>query len=208
DGRRIEQVLDNVFVNALRYVPRGGHVTIALSPESGRAAYCLTVADDGPGIPERELPLVFQRFYRAAAGPARTGVDAGSGLGLVGALIGLALLWHDLPEMAARRHTDVRALLGHDLAAQLQLGFLLVVALGDVLAWAGLEAGWPLAGAGVLGGTLRAALGGKWLRLVNPLHVLCGGMWIGTLLMLVVVGLPAVLRAPLPPGRRGAAVAQ
>jgi signal transduction histidine kinase len=82
DGRRIEQVLDNVFVNALRYVPRGGHVTIALGPEPGRGAYCLTVADDGPGIPERELPLVFQRFYRAAAGPAHTGVGAGSGLGL------------------------------------------------------------------------------------------------------------------------------
>jgi uncharacterized membrane protein len=150
----------------------------------------LTV-DDAPG-------------RRAAAGAARLAAV----LGLVGALAGLALFWHDLPEMAVRRHTEVRALLEHDTAVHLQVGFLLLIVLGDVLAWIGLEAGWPLAGAGVLGGALRGVVGGRWLRLVNPLHVLFGGLWIGTLLMLVVVGLPAVLRAPLPPGRRGATVAQ
>ncbi len=98
DGRRMEQALENLLVNALRYVQRGGAVTVALTkaaggpgdrgpaargPGGGAAPrgpgrYRLTVSDDGPGLPPEELPRVFERFYRAAG----TREQGGSGLGL------------------------------------------------------------------------------------------------------------------------------
>ena len=72
DGRRMEQVVENLLVNALRYVPSGGTVTLGVS------GGILTVRDDGPGIAPDALPHLFDRFYRARA--ARD--DGGSGLGL------------------------------------------------------------------------------------------------------------------------------
>jgi signal transduction histidine kinase len=79
DGRRMEQVLENLLMNALRYVPQGGSVEVSLTAEPG-ARYLLAVSDDGPGIPTDQLPLVFGRFYRGSTpSPAP---DGGSGLGL------------------------------------------------------------------------------------------------------------------------------
>jgi signal transduction histidine kinase len=82
DGLRIEQVLDNLLVNALRYVPEGG--TVELSLAHAPSAYRLTVNDDGPGLPAQEIPLVFERFYRGAdaRGTASKRDPGGSGLGL------------------------------------------------------------------------------------------------------------------------------
>jgi len=80
DGRRLEQVVENLLTNALRYVPPGGRVSLSMtratSADGGRVR--LTVGDDGPGIAEADLPHVFERFYRAESGHAR----GGSGLGL------------------------------------------------------------------------------------------------------------------------------
>ena len=82
DGHRMEQVLENLLVNALRYVPEGGAVQVELTPESGER-FGLTVRDNGPGIPAEELPLVFKRFYRGAGSSGGTATDqGGSGLGL------------------------------------------------------------------------------------------------------------------------------
>ena len=80
DGRRMEQVIDNLLVNALRYVPRGHTVWLSIRPigEGPTASYRLAVADDGPGFPVQDLPHVFDRFYRGG-NPHSTG---GSGLGL------------------------------------------------------------------------------------------------------------------------------
>ena len=79
DGRRMEQVLENLLVNALRYVPHGGAVKARIDAAPG-ALHRLTVSDDGPGIPAEELPLVFGRFYRGAGSAG--GDPGGSGLGL------------------------------------------------------------------------------------------------------------------------------
>ena len=82
DGHRLEQVLENLLANALRYVPAGGTVELWLgAPDPGH--WRLTVSDDGPGVPAETLPFVFDRFYRAderASSHARD--DNGSGLGL------------------------------------------------------------------------------------------------------------------------------
>jgi len=85
DGARLEQVLDNLLVNALRYVPPGGHVVLSLCrPEAHRGRWRLTVCDDGPGLPAEEMPRVFERFYRGTASRSNLDprADGGSGLGL------------------------------------------------------------------------------------------------------------------------------
>jgi signal transduction histidine kinase len=83
DGRRIEQVLENLLVNALRYVPEGGNLEIELGRSTQAGGYRLTVSDDGPGLPAGDLPHLFERFYRGSAGRAGASRDTGgSGLGL------------------------------------------------------------------------------------------------------------------------------
>lgn len=82
DGRRLEQALENLLGNALRYVPRGGTVTLALGRivSEGGERFELSVGDDGPGIGAAELPHVFERFWRGTG--ARTSSVPGLGLGL------------------------------------------------------------------------------------------------------------------------------
>lgn len=76
DGRRLEQVVDNLLANALRHVPAGGQVEITARQDDREAL--LEVLDEGPGFSADALPHVFERFYRAEA--SRT--TPGSGLGL------------------------------------------------------------------------------------------------------------------------------
>jgi signal transduction histidine kinase len=82
----MEQVLENLLNNALRYVPSGGSVAVSVAPASGDRGgrHSLRVEDDGPGIPQGEMGHVFERFYRVeAAGRTDSGGDGkGSGLGL------------------------------------------------------------------------------------------------------------------------------
>jgi signal transduction histidine kinase len=80
DGRRLEQVLENLLINTLRYVPTGGTITLSLARITAKttAYFQLTVCDDGPGFPPDDLPRVFDRFYRADE--ARS--TGGTGLGL------------------------------------------------------------------------------------------------------------------------------
>jgi signal transduction histidine kinase len=79
DGRRLEQVLTNLLTNALRYVPTGGTVELALQITPGSAL--LSVDDNGPGFSTLDLPHVFDRFYRAD--PSRTAGGTGLGLAIV-----------------------------------------------------------------------------------------------------------------------------
>lgn len=79
-------LLRNLLENAIRYTPAGGqiHVSVHSSPaEPGGQTCCLTVTDNGPGIPPAERQRVFQRFYRLpAAAQDAAGWPGGSGLGL------------------------------------------------------------------------------------------------------------------------------
>jgi signal transduction histidine kinase len=76
DGARLDQVLQNLLTNAVKYSPEGG--TIVVRVESTAAGATVSVSDPGLGIPAEELTHVFERFYRAA----RTRRLEGTGLGL------------------------------------------------------------------------------------------------------------------------------
>ena len=74
----IHQVIYNLTDNAVKYTGRGGSVQVSLLRQGTRAL--LRVEDNGPGIPEEDLPRVFQRFYRVDK--ARSRAAGGTGLGL------------------------------------------------------------------------------------------------------------------------------
>lgn len=75
DAEQVAALLRNLIDNALRYSPSGGVVAVRCAAADDCAE--LTVADAGPGIPEEEQELVFERFYRG-----RSSGGSGSGLGL------------------------------------------------------------------------------------------------------------------------------
>lgn len=81
DGDRLVQVLNNLIGNAIKYTPRGGKVDVIArtSPQTSRRGIVVIVRDTGIGIPEKDLPRIFERFYQVdkARGPKR-----GTGLGL------------------------------------------------------------------------------------------------------------------------------
>jgi two-component system sensor histidine kinase BaeS len=76
DASRLGQVVDNLLGNALKFTPAGE--TVVLGVEADGADAVLRVTDTGPGIPEAELPRVFERFWR---GEHARGIS-GSGIGL------------------------------------------------------------------------------------------------------------------------------
>ncbi len=78
DPHRLEQAVDNLVANALRYVSREGRITMAA--EARGTLLTLRVTDTGPGIAPEHLAHVFDRFYKAD--PSRAAIGEGSGLGL------------------------------------------------------------------------------------------------------------------------------
>jgi two-component system OmpR family sensor kinase len=79
DRDRLKQMLLNLVGNAIAYTPSGGQVTLGLTCVSDYAR--VTVSDTGPGIPQEELPHIFERFYRIDKSRRRL-EGGGAGLGL------------------------------------------------------------------------------------------------------------------------------
>lgn len=78
DPERVSQVIRNLLDNALTHTPSGGTIEVSISNSSGEAI--TRVSDNGTGIPEEELPHVFDRFYRVDKSRSRG--TGGTGLGL------------------------------------------------------------------------------------------------------------------------------
>jgi two-component system phosphate regulon sensor histidine kinase PhoR len=78
DEEAVGQILDNLVDNAVKYTPTGGRIRIGWRTEGDQV--CLDVADTGIGIPQADLPRVFERFYRVDK--ARSREVGGTGLGL------------------------------------------------------------------------------------------------------------------------------
>ncbi len=75
NARRLQQVLDNLLSNAIKFTPPGRNITVTLQKEEDRVV--IAVADEGIGIPEEELDLVFERFYQTEEGRKRRGAGVG-----------------------------------------------------------------------------------------------------------------------------------
>jgi two-component system, NtrC family, sensor histidine kinase GlrK len=80
DGLRIEQVLDNLLSNALKFSPEGGIVKVLMKPDLKAGVLEVSVSDAGPGIQAEDLPYIFERFYQGRTKTKHA--TPGSGLGL------------------------------------------------------------------------------------------------------------------------------
>jgi two-component system phosphate regulon sensor histidine kinase PhoR len=80
DQGRLEQVLVNLLDNAVKYTPEGGTITLAARPDSEGDMLKISVTDTGIGIPLKDMPRIFERFYRVDE--ARSREQGGTGLGL------------------------------------------------------------------------------------------------------------------------------
>lgn len=80
DAVRIEQVLDNLLSNALKFSPEGGIVKLQMTSDLQAGILEVAVSDTGPGIAADDLPFIFERFYQGRTKAKSS--SAGSGLGL------------------------------------------------------------------------------------------------------------------------------
>ncbi|MDR2915885.1 MAG: response regulator, partial [Tannerella sp.] len=80
DVFKMESVLNNLFANACKYTPENGSITCSLEYDESSSNICIKVTDTGIGIPETELPFVFQRYYQSSR-TAKMGFE-GTGVGL------------------------------------------------------------------------------------------------------------------------------
>ncbi|ACL76064.1 sensor histidine kinase [Ruminiclostridium cellulolyticum] len=78
DKDKISQVFVNLLSNALKYTPKGGSVELHIQDNNNFIE--ISVEDNGLGIPEEDLPYIFERFYRADK--SRDRLTGGSGIGL------------------------------------------------------------------------------------------------------------------------------
>ncbi|MEX2784333.1 cell wall metabolism sensor histidine kinase VicK [Streptococcus sp. H49] len=78
DTDKMTQVLDNIINNAIKYSPDGANITVSMKTTDTQLI--ISVADEGLGIPKKDLPLIFDRFYRVDK--ARSRAQGGTGLGL------------------------------------------------------------------------------------------------------------------------------
>ena len=78
DQDKFTQVIDNIMTNAVKYSPDGGTITCRLQQEGNNVV--LSVADQGLGIPKKDIDHIFDRFFRVDK--ARSRAQGGTGLGL------------------------------------------------------------------------------------------------------------------------------
>jgi signal transduction histidine kinase len=108
DGRRLEQVVDNLLSNALRYTDSGGRVELRVS--RGVAGCVVEVRDTGIGIAAEDLPHVFDRFWRSDRSRSRATGGSGIGLAVVRELV-----------RAHRGRVELRSELGRGTVARVVL---------------------------------------------------------------------------------------
>jgi two-component system sensor histidine kinase BaeS len=125
DGRRLEQVVDNLLSNALRYTDPGG--TVELHVRASMGTCIVEVRDTGIGISPEDLPHVFDRFWRSDRSRSRATGGSGIGLAVVRELV-----------RAHHGRVELRSELGHGTTARVILpaGASAIAPLHGIPAWA------------------------------------------------------------------------
>jgi two-component system phosphate regulon sensor histidine kinase PhoR len=111
DRRALEHVLTNLVDNAVKYCPSG--TTIRLRAIAHDQDVELLVEDDGPGIEQRHLPRLFERFYR---------VDAGRSRDIGGTGLGLSIVKHLVEAMGGTVHVESTPGVGTKFGVVLKVG--------------------------------------------------------------------------------------
>ncbi|MEG2615618.1 MAG: ATP-binding protein, partial [Raoultibacter sp.] len=78
DQEKLRRIVENLVSNAIKYVAVGGRVSVTVTYDYGSNRLGIVVSDNGCGISEEDIPLVFDRFVRGSASKQ----SSGSGLGL------------------------------------------------------------------------------------------------------------------------------
>ncbi|HEK9547570.1 TPA: cell wall metabolism sensor histidine kinase VicK, partial [Streptococcus equi subsp. equi] len=78
DNDKMTQVIENILNNAIKYSPDGGKIIVNMKTTDTQLI--ISISDEGLGIPKKDLPLIFDRFYRVDK--ARSRAQGGAGLGL------------------------------------------------------------------------------------------------------------------------------
>jgi signal transduction histidine kinase len=86
DPQRMEQVMGNLIGNSIRYISEGSSIWLAIEEVNGTAIQ-LCINDNGPGVPEEDLPYLFDRFWRKDKSRSRAAGGTGLGLAIAKQLI-------------------------------------------------------------------------------------------------------------------------
>lgn len=99
DASMLQQVIMNLFTNAIRYAPERG--TIDVSFKEDKDIITFSIKDDGIGIPEKQKSRIFERFFRADNAIQKSTEGTGLGLNLVKALVNLwgGRIWFESPTL-------------------------------------------------------------------------------------------------------------
>jgi putative copper export protein len=128
-------------------------------------------------------------------------------IGLGGALLAATMFVHGEAEHAAEHGQTLMQALGAP-HGFVPLILILLAALAFAIASIGTQAAWPIAAIGTLAFALRNLSSGKWQSMINPLHIVAGSLWIGTLAILVIAGVSAALGSTLPTEQRAPVVSR
>ena len=103
DKDAMSRVITNLVSNAVKYTPQGGQILITIHESVNDVVF--VVEDNGPGIPESELPFIFERLYRADKSRNRSTGGAGIGLAIVKSIVvahGGSVKAENRPELGSR----------------------------------------------------------------------------------------------------------
>lgn len=129
-------------------------------------------------------------------------------IGVIGTLFMLLNLFMGISARAAGRGISFSAVLAAGGNRYIiAFGFALIFLVSFAVAIKRVRAGWIVAALAGVCYALQNITSGRWAALVNPLHEVAASLWIGTLFVLVVAGLPAILRSDLSSENRGSLVA-
>jgi signal transduction histidine kinase/CheY-like chemotaxis protein len=88
DREKLSQVLENLVINALKFTPEGGRITVwAVRVDTGRGAAEIRVSDTGIGIPESQIGKIFNRFHQVDGSTTRRFGGVGLGLAIVKSIL-------------------------------------------------------------------------------------------------------------------------